>query len=260
MTDENHTERRREAKGADGIERVRDITLGSARPEDYSAADVAPVADLSVDELVEMLDAPDGPTRRRATLALAGRDCDSAVVERLESLALSDPDDEVRQFAVEAIAKLDGDPAIAREVLESDEDPWVRAEATVALDRMDRAGHEDYFEDLIDHDVAAVRRNALISLTRVRGTDARDALLDAATDDDDRVREWAVKLLGTFDDDPTVESTLKAVLEDEDEADVVKQTAARSLGARGEDVETLVESSGGTEMAGDHMLNQVPDG
>ncbi|MFB6132832.1 MAG: HEAT repeat domain-containing protein [Halanaeroarchaeum sp.] len=259
MTDEHHPERRRNAKGADGVERVRDITLGTARPADYSAADVAPVADASVGELVEMLDDPAAPTRRRATLALAERECDQTVVERLESLAVSDPDDEVRQFAVEAIAKLDGDPAVARDVLESDEDQWVRAEAAVALDRMARAEHEDYFEELLHDEAAGVRRNALISLTRVRGTDARDALLDAVADDDDRVREWAVKLLGTFDDDPDVESTLKGVLEDENEMDIVKQTAARSLGARGEDVESLVEASGGTEMAGDHMLNQVPD-
>lgn len=260
MTDEDHTERRRPAKGADGIEQVRDITLGSARVEDYSAADTAPVEDATVAELIEMLDDPDPATRRRATLALAERDREEGVLDRLESLTLSDPDDEVRQFAIEVIAKLDGDPGVAREVVETDDDPWVRAEATVALDRMDRTGHEEYFEGLLDDEAAAVRRNALISLTRVRGNDARDALIDAVDDENDRVREWATKLLGAFDDDPGVESVLRDVLEDEDEMDIVKQTAARSLGARGEDVESLVESSGGTEMAGDHMLNQVPDG
>lgn len=259
MTEDDTPERLRVAKGADGVETVRDITLGTARKEDYSAADVTPVEEDSIDDLREQLAAPDAPTRRRATLALAERDCPSAVVRRLEELARTDPDDEVRQFAIEVVAKQDGDPAVARDLLESDEDQWVRAEAAVALDRLDRAAHEDYFERLLEDDAPGVRRNALISLTRIRGDDARDDLIAAVDDPDDRVREWATKLLGTFDDDPAVEATLKAVLEDGEEVDIVKQTAARSLGARGEDVESLVETSGGSEMAGDHMLNQVPD-
>lgn len=259
MTDHDTPERLRTAKGADGVEEVRDITLGTARKEDYSAADVTPVEEDSIDELREQLSAPEAPTRRRATLALAERDCPLAVVRQLEELARTDPDDEVRQFAIEAVAKQDGDPAVARELLETDDDQWVRAEAAVALDRLDRAAHEDYFERLLDDKAAGVRRNALISLTRIRGDDARDDLIAAVEDSDDRVREWATKLLGTFDDDSTVEAALKEVLEDEDEVDIVKQTAARSLGARGEDVDSLMETSGGTEMAGDHMLNQVPD-
>lgn len=259
MTEDDQSERLREAKGADGIETVRDITLGTARAEDYSAADVAPVEDATVDELREQLGAADAPTRRRATLALAERDCPPAVVRELESIARTDPDAEVRQFAVEAVAKQDGDPAVARALLESEDDQWVRAEAAVALDRLDRDGHEDYFERLLDDDASGVRRNALISLTRIRGDAAREELLEAIDDPDDRVREWATKLLGTIDGDPEVEAALQRILEDEAEVDIVKETAARSLGARGEDVESLVDTSGGTEMAGDHMLNQVPD-
>lgn len=259
MNDDDTPERRRTATGADGVETVRDITLGTARKEDYSAADVTPVEDDSIEELRAQLGAPDAPTRRRATLALAERDCPPDVVRELEELTRTDPDGEVRQFAVEAVAKQDGDPAVARERLESDDDQWVRAEAAVALDRLDRAAHEDVFERLLDDEASGVRRNALISLTRIRGEDARDDLIAAVDDPDDRVREWATKLLGTFDDDPAVEATLEAVLENDEEVDIVKQTAARSLGARGEDVDSLVESSGGTEMAGDHMLNQVPD-
>lgn len=259
MTDDGPPERLRDASGADGVEEVRDITLGTATAEDYSAADTSPVADASIDELVSTLDDQSPQTRRRATLALAERDVGAAAVEELESLALSDPDDDVRQFAVEAIAKSDGDPTVARELLETDDDPWVRAEAAVALDRLDRAGYEDYFEELLDDQAAGVRRNALISITRLQGDAARKHLLDAITDPDDRVREWATKLLGTIDDDPTVEAALQSVLDDEGEIDIVRETAARSLGATGEDVESLVDGSGGTEMAGDHMLNQVPD-
>ena len=259
MTDDETPERRREAKGADGIERVRDITLGTARAEDYSAADTDPVSDASIKDLREMLDDPSPPKRRRATLALAERDVGPDVVETLESMALSDPDDDVRQFAIEAVAKCYGNPDLAREVLETDDDPWVRAEAAVALDRLDRTGNEAYFEELLDDEASGVRRNALISLARLRGDDARNHIVDAVDDPDDRVREWATKLLGTFDDDPDADQVLKSVLEDEEEVDIVRETAARSLGATGEDVEELVDQTGGTEMAGDHMLNQVPD-
>lgn len=259
MTD-GSDERLRAAQGADGVEQVRDITLGTARPEDYSATDTRPLEDASVSTLLELLETGDAPTRRRATLALAERESDPDVLSHLEDLARTDADDEVRQFAVEAIAKLDGDPAVAVDRLDSDDDQWVRAEAAVALDRLDRAGHEEIFEALLDDDAPAVRRNALISLTRIRGEGTRDELVAALSDPDDRVREWAAKLLGAHDDDPTVEAALERVLADPEEVDVVKTTAARSLGARGEDVESLVdERSSGTQMAGDHMLDQVPD-
>ncbi|MFW5905437.1 MAG: HEAT repeat domain-containing protein, partial [archaeon] len=235
------------------------ITLGTARVEDYSAADTDPVSETSIEELRSMLDDPAAPTRRRATLALAERDCGQDVVDELESLAQTDLDDEVRQFAIEAVAKLDGDPAVAITLLETDDDPWVRAEAAVALDRLDRAGYEDYFESLLADDASGVRRNALISLSRLRDDAAREHLLDAVDDPDDRVREWATKLLGTFDDDPDIDRVLESILEDDEEVDIVRETAARSLGATGEDVESLVDAASGTEMAGDHMLNQVPD-
>ena len=127
MTEDIHTERRRAAQGADGVEQVRDITLGTARAEDYSATDTSPLEDASVSMLLELVETGDAPTRRRATLALAERDRDTAVLAQLGELARTDPDDEVRQFAIEAIAKLDGDPAIARDLLDSDENQWVRA-------------------------------------------------------------------------------------------------------------------------------------
>ena len=61
------------------------------------------------------------------------------------------------------------------------------------------------------------------------------------------------------DDDTEAEQVLKSILEDDEEVDIVRETAARALGATGEEVEELVDQTGGTEMAGDHMLNQVPD-
>ncbi|MDZ7850525.1 MAG: HEAT repeat domain-containing protein [Halodesulfurarchaeum sp.] len=257
MTDETPT---RDAVGKDGVTEVRDITLGNAQLADYSAADIAPVEDTPKKALEAMLGAAEAPTRRRAALALARREGSDSIRETLGSLARSDPDEHVRQFAIEALGKLDGDPAVALEVLETDENQWVRAEATVALDRLAREEFEDRFESLLEDDAEGVRRNALISLTRIRRDGAREDLLDALSDPSDRVREWAVKLLGQYDDDPEVEAALEAILEDEREVEVVRETAARSLGARGTDVETLLEEGTGTASADDHMLNRVPDG
>jgi HEAT repeat protein len=251
---------KRDAVGNDGVTHVRNIRLGNARPADYSAADVTPVEDASLETLEDMLEASEAPARRRATLALARRDVPDSIRDRLASLARTDPDAQVRQFAIEALGKLDGDPAVALEVLDADGDPWVRAEAAVALDRLDRERFEHRFEALLDDAAEGVRRNALISVARIRPDGARESLLEALSDPSDRVREWAVKLLGQFDDDPAVQTALESILEDETEAKIVRETAARSLGARGEDVEALLEAGTGTASADDHMLNRVPDG
>lgn len=256
MTDDSPD---RDAVGADGVTEVRDITLGNADPDDYAAADIGPVEESETEELVEQLAATDAPTRRRAILALARRNPETPVCDRLEKLAREDPDDQVRQFALEALGKLEGDPTVALDVLESEDDPWVRAEATVTLDRLAREQNESKFVELLEDDAEGVRRNALISLTRIRKGDARGLLLDAVDDPSDRVREWAVKLLAQYDDDPDVETQLKAVLEDDSEVEIVRETAARSLGARGDDIEELLAEGTGTASADDHMLNQVPD-
>lgn len=256
MTDDSSD---RDAVGADGVREVRNITLGNADPDDYAAADIGPVEGSDTEDLVDQLAATDAPTRRRAILSLARRNPEIQVCDRLEKLARDDPDDQVRQFALEALGKLDGDPSVALDVLESEDDPWVRAEATVTLDRLAREQNESKFLELLEDDAEGVRRNALISLTRIRKGDARDLLLDAVDDPSDRVREWAVKLLAQYDDDPDVETQLKAVLEDETEVEIVRETAARSLGARGDDIEELLAEGTGTASADDHMLNKVPD-
>lgn len=256
MTDPDE---RRDAVGADGVTEVRDVTLGTADPADYSASDVGPIEDEPLSTLEAMLRSPDAPSRRRALLELARRDAGTEYCETVAELARTDPDEQVRQFALEALGKLDGDPAVAIDRLENDDDPWVRAEAAVTLDRLDREAHEDRFEDLLDDEAEGVRRNALVSLTQVRGEDAREDLLAAIDDPSDRVREWAVKLLGQFDDDPAVERALEGVLDDQEETEIVRESAARALGARGETVQNLLQDGTGTASADDHMLNRVPD-
>lgn len=249
---------RRDAVGADGVTEVRGVKLGTAAPADYSAADVGPVEEASLGTLESMLRSPEAPTRRRALLELARREGGTAYRESISELARTDPDDQVRQFALEALGKLDGDPEVALDRLENDADPWVRAEAAVTLDRLAREAHEERFASLLDDDAEGVRRNALVSVTKIRGADAREELLAALDDPSDRVREWAVKLLGQFDD-PELEQALEGVLDDGTEAEIVRETAARALGARGDAIEDLLEDGSGTASADDHMLNRVPD-
>lgn len=254
MTDEDTPERLREAKGLDGIERVRDITLGTARAEDYSASDTVPVSDASVGELMGMLESPDAPTRRRATLALAERDGERDVLRALESLARTDQDDEVRQFAIEAVAKLDGDIGVARHALESDEDPWVRAEAVVSLKRSSPDEHVDAFEAALDDPHSAVRRNALISLHHVRDEGSREVLVRALGDESDRVREWAVRLLGQFDDEQIVDVLAEHV--ENETADIVREAALHALDGGATDGDPW--DGTGQRRAGAHVLNRPP--
>jgi HEAT repeat protein len=111
-----------------------------------------------------------------------------------------------------------------------DEDPWVRAEAVVALDRLDRERYEERLADAIGDDHHAVRRNAAISLFKQRGEASADVLLALADDPSERVREWAAHLLAGVDDD-RAEAALRDLAGDDTESEVVRSTAARSLEA-----------------------------
>ncbi len=55
---------------------------------------------------------------------------------------------------------------------------------------------EAVIEAALDDEHHAARRNALVSLFKLRGEDACDALVAAADDPSERVREWAAHLLG----------------------------------------------------------------
>lgn len=249
--------------GLEDIEVDRDITLGEASPRELQATDIRPVADNSVMEKIESLRTGDVVERRRSALAL-GEENENAevVIEALLTHGLTDEDHDVRQFAVESLGNLGGDRAgDAALTLLSDENPWVRAEAVVALDRIDRSKYASGIEAALEDNHHAVRRNAAVSLFKHRGEDLLDILLDQTRDESERVREWAAHLLGGVDDERATKR-LRELASDDSEPSVVQSTAARSLDA--DPGKFRRQFTGGTEKEsatdpGESRLNRQPD-
>ncbi|WP_433630117.1 HEAT repeat domain-containing protein [Halomicrococcus sp. NG-SE-24] len=244
------------------IEVSRDVTLGEVAPDELTAGDTDPVADDSARELLDDLAEGSRKDRRRATLALAETDGSEAVVAALSSVALGDDDADVRQFAVESLAKLRAEGAgdVALAVSRDDDDPWVRAEAVVALDRIDREAYADRMDEALSDDHHASRRNALISLFKLRGEDVLDDAIEMATDPSERVREWAAHVLGGIDDD-RARRTLEGMAISDD-SDIVALTARH---ARSVDPDrfrrrfTGAMAEGDTLLPGEDLLNRQPN-
>ncbi|WP_123534775.1 HEAT repeat domain-containing protein [Halosimplex salinum] len=249
--------------GLEDIEVSREgVEIGEATPRELAATDVSLIASDTAEEKLERLATGDAVERQRAALALAEEERDPAIVEALVTAGLHDEESDVRQFSVEALAKLGGEQAerAALQITE-DDDPWVRAEAVVALDRLDRERHADRIEAALDADHHAVRRNALVSVFKRRGEDALEPLLDAVDDESERVREWAVHLLAGVDDDRAREA-LRETAADESEPRIVRGTAARALEAdpgRFRRQFTGALDRGDTTLPGEDHLNRQPD-
>jgi HEAT repeat protein len=218
-------------EGLEDIEVDRDITIGEATPRELRAADISPVVEESAAEKLQTLADGDHVERRRAALALGEERPTEAVLDGLIKLGLADGDADVRQFAVESLGELGGERAgdAAAETLD-DSDPWVRAEALIALDKIDRSGFEAAIEAALDDEHHAVRRNAAVSLFKLRGEALLDVLLEQTHDDSERVREWAAHLLAGVNDD-RAEERLHELADDDGEPKVVRSTAARSIEA-----------------------------
>lgn len=248
--------------GLSDIEVSRNVTIGEATPEELMASDTDPVKDDSVADLLDQLLSGTVIERRRAALALADEDDpDDRVVETLAGVAQTDTDADVRQFAVEALGKLGGEIGErAALAVANDDDPWVRAEAVVTIDRLDRAAHADRLNEALDDDHHAVRRNALISLFKLRGEDAYEDLLTALDDPSERVREWAAHMLAGVDDDGAREALKR--ISTTDESGVVRTTAANALQ---EDPARFRRSFRGAladrdvMLPGEDLLNRQPD-
>jgi len=248
--------------GLEDIEVSRDVTIGEATPRELQATDITPVAGDPAEE--KILDLRDGDIveRRRAALAL-GEECPTeAVLAALVEFGLGDTDSDVRQFAVEALGQVGGDRAGEAAVRTLDDpDPWVRAEAVVALDRIDRERYESHIEAAISDEHHAVKRNAAVSLFKLRGEDTLDILLEQSYDDSERLREWAAHLLAGIDDE-RAERRLHEIADDDSEPQVVRSTAARSLEA--DPGPFRRKFTGGTEndsadLPGESRLNRRPD-
>jgi HEAT repeat protein len=248
--------------GLADIEVSRDVTIGEATPRELQATDITPVADDAVAEKIGDLRDGDVVERRRAALALAEESTTDLAVDALVEFGLSDEDSDVRQFAVEALGELGGERAGSAAVATLDDpDPWVRAEAVVALDRIDRRAYEPHVERAVDDDHHAVRRNAAVSLFKLRGEGTLEILLDQSRADSERLREWAAHLLAGVDDDRATER-LRELAADDSEPRVVRSTAARSLDA--DPGKFRRQFTGGTENdsidpPGESRLNRRPN-
>ncbi|MFC6954472.1 HEAT repeat domain-containing protein [Halorubellus litoreus] len=251
-----------EPAGLEDIEVDRDVTIGEATPRELAATDVAPLVGADATEKVRDLREGDAVERRRAALALGEESRTPGVVDALAADGLADDDADVRQFAVESLGQLGGDRAAeAASAALDDPDPWVRAEAVVALDRIDRGAHEVRIERALDDDHHAVVRNALVSLYKHRGEALLPDLLDATESESERLREWSAHLLAGVDDD-RARDRLDAIAGDETEPQVVRSTAARALDA--DPGKFRRQFTGGTEdrsadLPGESTLNRRPD-
>lgn len=238
-----------------------DVTIGEASPDELAAADTEPVEDDDTATLLRTLAEGSHVDRRRAALALADVPGSEVVVSRLSEAATTDDDSDVRQFAVEALAGHDDEraAAVAVELLD-DPDPWVRAEALVALDNIDREAHESDIEGaLATDDHHAVRRNAAISLFKIRGEAMEETLLELSGADSERLREWAAHMLGGVASEAARDRLAELT---DDPATVVRKTAEQSLQA---DPGRFRRQFGGALendgrlLPGEDRLNRVPD-
>ncbi|MGB9966285.1 HEAT repeat domain-containing protein [Halobacterium hubeiense] len=236
----------------------RDVTLGEASHEEMTAADTSPVEDDDVATLVARLREGDVPARRRAALALAERaDPGEDALDALAAAATGDDDDDVRQFAVEALGELGGERAREAALAAADDpDPWTRAEAYVALDHLDRAAYEDVLRSGLDDDHHAVRQTAAVSLFKHRGVDAADALLELADDPSSRVREWVAHMLGGVPGEHAADALATLAADDDD---VVARTAERALDADTGAFRRQFRGAAAGGAPGDDPLNQPPD-
>ncbi|WP_323675992.1 HEAT repeat domain-containing protein [Halorubellus sp. PRR65] len=251
-----------EPEGLEDIEVDRDVTIGEATPRELQATDVAPVASDAAESKVADLRDGDAVERRRAALALGEERRAEGIVDALVEFGLADDDDDVRQFTVESLGALGGERAAAAAVATLDDpDPWVRAEAVVALDRIDRVAHEPAIERALDDEHHAVVRNAMVSLFKLRGEALRPVLVEQSRADSERLREWATHLLAGVDDERATER-LEAVANDDTEPQVVRSTAVRALDA--DPGKFRRQFTGGTEnqstdLPGESTLNRRPD-
>lgn len=251
-----------ESDGLEDIEVSRDITIGEATPRELQATDISPLVGTEAAEKITTLRSDDLVERRRAALALGEEEPADLVLDALINIGLADDDADVRQFSVESLGDLGGERAgaAAAETL-SDPNPWVRSEALIALDKIDREQYETTIEAAFEDDHHAVRRNAAVSLFKLRGTETKEVLLSQTHDDSERVREWAAHLLAGIPGED-VEARLREIADDESEPKVVRSTAARSI--EEEPAAFRRQFTGGTEgdTGGDptkNRLNRKPD-
>lgn len=194
-----------------------------------------------------------GPERRDAALGLidvATRGLEPATVEALSERVEIDDDPAVRQFAVEALG-------VAGEALDvivaalEDPEPWVRAEAVVAVSRA--ADDPDALVGrCLQDDDGWVRRNAVVALGKADALDAETLRARLKEDPHGPVREYAAAYLAAAPGSVGETVTALAAVLARDPDAFVRARAADSLGELGTDraIEAL-ESQGVADRSDD---------
>lgn len=98
--------------GLEDIEVDCDVTIGKMTFANLDVSDTEPVKDHPVSNLLASFTGDGAVEHRRAALALVERENGRAIVEALSHAMTTDEDARVRQLAVEALAKHDGDFAV----------------------------------------------------------------------------------------------------------------------------------------------------
>ena len=200
-----------------------------------SARDRAPDGDEST--LRDQLTADAARERAEAALGLVDRAEAGLAPETVTALATrlrEDPDADVRQFAAEALGVAGTSPTALDPALE-DADPWVRAEAIVALSRAAGSDTGDRFRAALEDDAGAVRRNALIALSKTGAVQTGTLHERLKEDPHESVREHAAQWLAEYPGDEAETVTLLAAVLAHDPAAFVRANAATSLGRLGTD-------------------------
>lgn len=203
-----------------------------------------------VDHWIKALQDEDWRIRQDAAWKLAKLG-NSRAVEPLGQVLQEDPDKQVREAAARALGKLEDIKAITSLAQALEDDDWrVRWGAAEALGEIkDEKAVAPLLQVLMDEDWT-VQEAAAAALDKLRwnpkvlgrlGEIAVPPLLKILRDESNKLRRWAVGVLGVLGDPRAVEPLIQ-VLQDNDEQ--VRHAAAEGLGMLGDTraVEPLIQA------------------
>ena len=179
--------------------------------------------------------------RRDAAKAL-GEIGDATAMEPLIA-ALKDPKKDVRDAAVEAIAKIGGDPRAVAAFAEplKNGNSIAREEAASSLGKIRHKSAVEHLIPALKDEDCFVRQSAAASLGKIGDPSAVEALAQTLKDEDKDVRQTAAIALGEIGGTTAVEPLLQLL---KDESVIVRYRAAESLGRIGGSgaVDALIEA------------------
>lgn len=245
----------RDAAGLESLAKAVRATSSDAERRIYTEQAIIIISVQPLDQVIRISESPDETIRQLAVKSLAefARDRPNPKVLAVLRTHLGDANKAIRQAAVYALARIQGDPAVTRELiaLKGDADPYVRAQVAHALVHTDAAEADATLItmiDDIDNDVKlaavrAVRERKVTSafdklkwMLEYRQTDVRrEVMLAVVTlaapgdpalfdlyqprlyDRDPEIRVLAVDALSHYPSDPRAAPALGGAVTDEDE-------------------------------------------